>query len=74
VLNIGSVSLESTSFAMSALGGGGGTMSTTSNVAPKLIAELNELCMAGKMHEAQKLAIEIDELKGDHTKGKIKYA
>jgi hypothetical protein len=29
VLNIGSVSLESTSFAMSALGGGGGTMSTT---------------------------------------------
>ena len=45
---------------MSALGGGG-TMSTTSNVAPKLIAELNELCMAGKMHEAQKLAIEIDE-------------
>jgi dihydrodipicolinate synthase/N-acetylneuraminate lyase len=60
VLNIGSVSLESTSFAMSALGGGG-TMSTTSNVAPKLIAELNELCMAGKMHEAQKLAIEIDE-------------
>jgi 4-hydroxy-tetrahydrodipicolinate synthase len=53
--------LESTAFAMSALGGCG-TMITTSNVAPKLIAELNELCMAGKLHEAQKLAIAIDEL------------
>jgi 4-hydroxy-tetrahydrodipicolinate synthase len=53
--------LESTAFAMSALGGCG-TMITTSNVAPKRIAELNELCMAGKLHEAQTLAIEIDEL------------
>jgi 4-hydroxy-tetrahydrodipicolinate synthase len=53
--------LESTAFAMSALGGCG-TMITTSNVAPKRIAELNELCMAGKLHEAQILAIEIDEL------------
>jgi 4-hydroxy-tetrahydrodipicolinate synthase len=53
--------LESTAFAMSVLGGCG-TMITTSNVAPKRIAELNELCMAGKLHEAQTLAIEIDEL------------
>jgi 4-hydroxy-tetrahydrodipicolinate synthase len=53
--------LESTAFAMSALGGCG-TMITTSNVAPKRIAELNELCMAGKLQEAQALAIEIDEL------------
>jgi 4-hydroxy-tetrahydrodipicolinate synthase len=53
--------LESTAFAMSALGGCG-TMITTSNVAPKQIARLNDLCMAGKLHEAQKLAIEIDGL------------
>jgi 4-hydroxy-tetrahydrodipicolinate synthase len=53
--------LESTAFAMSALGGCG-TMITTSNVAPKRVAELNELCMAGKLHAAQTLAIEIDEL------------
>ena len=53
--------LESTAFAMSALGGCG-TMITTSNVAPKEIARLNDLCTAGKLHEAQKLAIEIDEL------------
>ena len=53
--------LESTAFAMSALGGCG-TMITTSNVAPKQIARLNDLCMAGKLHEAQKLAIEINEL------------
>jgi 4-hydroxy-tetrahydrodipicolinate synthase len=53
--------LESTAFAMSALGGCG-TMITTSNVAPKEIARLNDLCIAGKLHEAQKLAIEIDEL------------
>jgi 4-hydroxy-tetrahydrodipicolinate synthase len=53
--------LESTAFAMSALGGCG-TMITTSNVAPKQIAKLNELCMAGKLHEAQTLAIELDEL------------
>jgi 4-hydroxy-tetrahydrodipicolinate synthase len=53
--------LESTAFAMSALGGCG-TMITTSNVAPKRIAELNELCMAGKLREAQTLVIEIDEL------------
>ena len=53
--------LESTAFAMSALGGCG-TMITTSNIAPKLILQLNELCMAGKLHEAQKLVIEIDEL------------
>ena len=37
-------------------------MITTSNVAPGRIAQLNELCLAGKLHEAQKLAIEIDEL------------
>jgi 4-hydroxy-tetrahydrodipicolinate synthase len=42
--------------------GGCGTMITTSNVAPKRIAELNNLCMAGKLHEAQTFAIEIDEL------------
>ena len=53
--------MESTAFAMSALGGCG-TMITTSNVAPKQIARLNDLCMAGKLHEAQKLAIEINEL------------
>jgi 4-hydroxy-tetrahydrodipicolinate synthase len=53
--------LESTAFAMCALGGCG-TMITTSNVAPKRIARLNDLCLDGKLHEAQKLAIEIDEL------------
>ena len=53
--------LESTAFAMCALGGCG-TMITTSNVAPKRIAYLNELCTAGKLHEARTLAIEIDEL------------
>jgi 4-hydroxy-tetrahydrodipicolinate synthase len=53
--------LESTAFAMSALGGCG-TMITTSNIAPKQIAHLNELCMAGKLFEAQKLALELDEL------------
>jgi 4-hydroxy-tetrahydrodipicolinate synthase len=53
--------LESTAFAMCALGGCG-TMITTSNVAPSQIARLNEFCMAGKLHEAQTLAIEIDEL------------
>jgi 4-hydroxy-tetrahydrodipicolinate synthase len=53
--------LESTAFAMSALGGCG-TMITTSNVAPKRIAGLNELCAAGKLHEAQALAIELDQL------------
>jgi 4-hydroxy-tetrahydrodipicolinate synthase len=53
--------LESTAFAMSALGGCG-TMITTSNVAPSQIARLNELCMAGKLHEAQKLVLEFDDL------------
>lgn len=53
--------LESTAFAMAALGGCG-TMITTSNVAPKQIARLNELCIAGKLGEAQALAIELDEL------------
>jgi 4-hydroxy-tetrahydrodipicolinate synthase len=53
--------LESTAFAMAALGGCG-TMITTSNVAPKLIARLNDLCIAGNMHEAQELAVELDEL------------
>jgi 4-hydroxy-tetrahydrodipicolinate synthase len=53
--------LESTAFAMSALGGCG-TMITTSNIAPKQIARLNGLCLAGELHEAQKLAIELDEL------------
>jgi 4-hydroxy-tetrahydrodipicolinate synthase len=53
--------LEATAFAMCALGGCG-TMITTSNVAPKRIAALNSLCMSGKLHEAQTLAIEIDEL------------
>ena len=37
--------LESTAFAMCALGGCG-TMITTSNVAPKQIARLNDLCLA----------------------------
>jgi 4-hydroxy-tetrahydrodipicolinate synthase len=37
-------------------------MITTSNVAPKQIAHLNDLCIAGKLHDAQKLAIELDEL------------
>ena len=53
--------LEATAFAMCALGGCG-TMITTSNVAPKRIAELNDLCMAGRLPEARTLAIEIDEL------------
>jgi 4-hydroxy-tetrahydrodipicolinate synthase len=53
--------LESTAFAMSVLGGCG-TMVTTSNVAPKRIVELNDLCAAGKLHEAQALAIELDQL------------
>jgi 4-hydroxy-tetrahydrodipicolinate synthase len=53
--------LESTAFAMSALGGCG-TMITTSNAAPKQIARLNDLCMAGELHKAQKLAIKLDEL------------
>jgi 4-hydroxy-tetrahydrodipicolinate synthase len=53
--------LESTAFAMSALGGCG-TMLTTSNVVPRQIARLNELCMAGKLHESQALVIELDEL------------
>jgi 4-hydroxy-tetrahydrodipicolinate synthase len=53
--------LESTAFAVSALGGCG-TMITTSNIAPKQIARLNDLCAAGNLHEAQKLAIELDEL------------
>jgi 4-hydroxy-tetrahydrodipicolinate synthase len=53
--------LESTAFAMSALGGCG-TMITTSNIAPERIARLNHLCMAGKLHQAKRLAIELDEL------------
>jgi 4-hydroxy-tetrahydrodipicolinate synthase len=53
--------LESTAFAMSALGGCG-TMITTSNIAPKQIARLNDLYLAGELHEAQKLVIELDEL------------
>ncbi len=53
--------LESTAFAMSALGGCG-TMITTSNIAPKQIARLNDLCLAGELHKAQKLAIKLDQL------------
>ena len=53
--------LESTALALCALGGCG-TMITTSNVAPKRIAHLNELCRRGAFHEAQQLAIELDEL------------
>jgi 4-hydroxy-tetrahydrodipicolinate synthase len=53
--------LESTAFPMSALGACG-TMITTSNVVPKQMACLNDLCIAGKLHEAQKLALELDEL------------
>jgi 4-hydroxy-tetrahydrodipicolinate synthase len=53
--------LEGTAFAMAALGGCG-TMITTSNVAPKAIARLNDLCIAGKIHEARELAIDLDEL------------
>jgi 4-hydroxy-tetrahydrodipicolinate synthase len=53
--------LEATAFAMCALGGCG-TMITTSNVAPKRIAELNTLLMADKLQEAQTLAIELDEI------------
>jgi Dihydrodipicolinate synthetase family len=37
-------------------------MVTTSNIAAKHVTRLNDLCMAGKLHEAQKLAIELDEL------------
>ena len=48
--------LESTAFPMSALGACG-TMITTSNVVPKQMACLNDLCIAGKLHEAQKLAL-----------------
>jgi 4-hydroxy-tetrahydrodipicolinate synthase len=53
--------LESTAFAMCAMGGCG-TMITTSNVAPKQIARLNDLCMAGNFQEAQRLALELDEI------------
>jgi 4-hydroxy-tetrahydrodipicolinate synthase len=53
--------LESTAFAMCAIGGCG-TMITTSNVAPGQIARLNALCMAGQFQEAQKLVIELDEI------------
>jgi 4-hydroxy-tetrahydrodipicolinate synthase len=53
--------LESTAFAMCAMGGCG-TMITTSNVAPKQIARLNDLCLAGNFQEAQKLAVELDEI------------
>jgi 4-hydroxy-tetrahydrodipicolinate synthase len=53
--------LESTAFAMRAMGGCG-TMITTSNVAPKQIARLNDLCLAGNFQEAQKLAVELDEI------------
>jgi 4-hydroxy-tetrahydrodipicolinate synthase len=53
--------LESTAFAMSTLGGCG-TMITTSNIAPKQIARLNELCLAGQLQEAQAMAIELDAL------------
>jgi len=53
--------LESTAFAMCTLGGCG-TMIMTSNVAPKQIARLNDLCVAGRLREAQKLVIELDEL------------
>jgi dihydrodipicolinate synthase/N-acetylneuraminate lyase len=53
--------LESTAFAMCAMGGCG-TMITTSNVVPKQIARLNDLCMAGKLQEAQRLAVELDEI------------
>jgi 4-hydroxy-tetrahydrodipicolinate synthase len=53
--------LESTAFAMCALGGCG-TMITTSNVAPKQIARLNDLCTAGNFREAQTLAVELDEI------------
>jgi 4-hydroxy-tetrahydrodipicolinate synthase len=53
--------LESTAFAMCAMGGCG-TMITTSNVAPKQIARLNHLCMTGKLEEAQTLAVELDEM------------
>jgi 4-hydroxy-tetrahydrodipicolinate synthase len=53
--------LESTAFAMSALGGCG-TMITTSNIAPKQIARLNDLCVAGNLREARELVIELDQL------------
>jgi 4-hydroxy-tetrahydrodipicolinate synthase len=53
--------LESTAFAMLAMGGCG-TMITTSNVAPKQVARLNDLCVGGKFHEAQRLAVELDEI------------
>jgi 4-hydroxy-tetrahydrodipicolinate synthase len=53
--------LESTAFAMSALGGCG-TMITTSNVAPRQIARLNDHCASGDLHAARKLTIELDEL------------
>jgi 4-hydroxy-tetrahydrodipicolinate synthase len=58
--------LESTAFAMSALGGCG-TMITTSNVAPKRIADLNDLCATGRLDEAAKLALELDELMAAST-------
>jgi 4-hydroxy-tetrahydrodipicolinate synthase len=37
-------------------------MITTSNVAPRQIARLNDLCLAGRLLDAQRLAIELDEL------------
>jgi 4-hydroxy-tetrahydrodipicolinate synthase len=37
-------------------------MITTSNVAPRQVAKLNELCMAGKLLDAQALALALDEL------------
>ena len=53
--------LESTAFAMCALGGCG-TMITTSNVAPGEVARLNDLWAAGKCFEAQQLALQLEEL------------
>jgi 4-hydroxy-tetrahydrodipicolinate synthase len=53
--------LESTAFAMCAMGGCG-TMITTSNVAPKQIAYLNDLCLAGNFQDAQRLAVELVEI------------
>jgi 4-hydroxy-tetrahydrodipicolinate synthase len=42
--------------------GGCGTMITTSNVAPRSIARLNDLCIASRFREAQELVAELDDL------------
>jgi 4-hydroxy-tetrahydrodipicolinate synthase len=53
--------LEGTSFAM-LTEGGCGTMITSSNFAPKHIAKLNDLCLAGQLAEARTLFLSLEDL------------